>query len=90
MPWGVTVDAAGNVVIGSDVRVRVVAVASGTFYGQAMTAGDIYTIAGGGTRSPGGSGPARQAKLANPTGVAVAKSGAIYMIDTYRLYRISP
>ena len=30
-------------------RIRVVAAGTGTFYGQAMTAGDIYTIAGDGT-----------------------------------------
>ena len=29
-------------------RVRAVAARTGTFYGQAMTKGDIYTIAGGG------------------------------------------
>jgi hypothetical protein len=89
-PLSLALDAAGNVVMGSDVRVRVVAVTSGTFYGQPMTAGDIYTIAGGGARNPGSSGPALQAKLANPTGIAVTKSGTIYLIDTYRLYRISP
>jgi hypothetical protein len=40
---GVAVDGAGNLVIGDsgNARVRVVAVATGTFYGQAMTAGDI-------------------------------------------------
>ncbi len=32
-------------------RIRVVAAATGTFYGQAMTAGDIYTVAG--DRHPG-------------------------------------
>ena len=46
-PQGVAADAAGNLLIadGSN-RIRVVAASSGTFYGQAMTAGDIYTIAG--------------------------------------------
>ena len=41
------VDAAGNVLIADTAndRVRVVASATGTFYGQAMTAGDIYTLA---------------------------------------------
>ena len=47
------VDAAGNLVFCDerDNRIRVVAAATGTFYGQAMTAGDISTIAGAG---PGG------------------------------------
>ena len=43
-----TVDAAGNLLIADtgNSRIRVIAAATGTFYGQAMTAGDIYTIAG--------------------------------------------
>ena len=49
-PAGVAVDAAGNVVIADtdNNRIRVVAAKTGTFYGQAMTAGDIYTVAGDG------------------------------------------
>jgi hypothetical protein len=48
-PEGVAADSAGNVLI-SDTgnnRIRMVAASTGTFYGQAMTAGDIYTVAGG-------------------------------------------
>ena len=50
-PDGVAVDGAGNLVIADtgNSRVRVVAASTGTFYGQAMTAGDIYTVAGDGT-----------------------------------------
>jgi hypothetical protein len=46
---GVAVDHAGNLVIAdtNHSRIRVVAASSGTFYGQAMTARDIYTVAGG-------------------------------------------
>jgi len=44
------VDGAGNVLITDNNRIRVVAASTGTFYGRAMTAGDIYTIAGTGTR----------------------------------------
>ena len=58
-----TVDHAGNLVIRDtdNNRVRVVAAQTGTFYGQAMTAGDIYTVAGGDGRlcrgwRPGGPG----------------------------------
>ena len=52
LPDGVAVDGAGNLVIADtgNSRVRVVAASTGTFYGQAMTAGDIYTVAGDGTR----------------------------------------
>ena len=55
-PSSVAVDHHGNVLIADwlNFRVRVVAAATGTFYGRKMTAGDIYTIAGGGTASFGG------------------------------------
>jgi hypothetical protein len=51
VPAGGTVDANGNVVFTDSFnnRVRVVAGATGTFYGVSMTAGDIYTVAGEGT-----------------------------------------
>ena len=45
------VDHSGNLIIadqGQVDRIRVVAARTGTFYGQAMTKGDIYTVAGGG------------------------------------------
>ncbi len=42
---GANLDGAGNLVITDGGRVRVVAAATGTFYGQAMTAGDMYTVA---------------------------------------------
>ena len=49
---GTAVDGSGNLIIADDgdFRVRAVAAATGTFYGQAMHAGDIYTIAGGGSQ----------------------------------------
>jgi hypothetical protein len=44
----VAVDRAGNLVLAdlNNLRVRVVAASTGTFYRQAMTSGDIYTVAG--------------------------------------------
>src|ERR1700722_3978008 len=45
---GATVDGAGNLVIPDDGRIRVVATRTGTFYGQHMTAGHIYTVASDG------------------------------------------
>ncbi len=62
---------AGNLVIADTCndRVRVVAASTGTFYGQAMTAGDIYTIAGdGGDGIAGDGGPATSAEPGLPTG----------------------
>ena len=55
IPVGVALDSAGNVVVATAFpsgRIRVIAAATGTFYGQAMTAGDIYTVAGGGAAQP--------------------------------------
>jgi hypothetical protein len=75
-PHGVTVDPAGNLVLAdtSNGRIRVVAASTGTFYGQAMTAGDIYTVAGGGSSSADGV-PATQADLIGPDGTAVDSHG---------------
>ncbi len=48
---GAAIDHDGNLLIANseDQRIQVVAARSGTFYGQAMTAGDMYTVAGDGT-----------------------------------------
>ena len=91
-PGALAVDRAGNLVIAdsypnldvSNNRVRVVAARSGTFYGQAMTAGDIYTVAGTGTPGySGDGGPAAAAELDNPDGVAVDQAGNLVIGDTY-------
>jgi hypothetical protein len=62
---GVAHDSAGNVIIGDGNELRVVAARTGRFYGQRMTAGDIYTVAGTGSgyRSYGDGGPALRAHL---------------------------
>ena len=80
-----TADAAGNLLIADtfNQRVRVVAVGTGTFYGQAMIAGDIYTIAGNGTAGfSGDRGPASKAELRNPGGVAVDAAGNLLIADS--------
>ena len=82
---GVAVDGAGNLVIADtgNNRVRVVAASTGTFYGQAMTAGDIYTVAGNGTAGfSGDGGPATSAELDGPAGVAVDAAGNLLIADT--------
>ena len=88
-PQGVTVDGAGNLVVADthNVRVRVVAVTSGTFYGQTMTAGDIYRIAGGGTGGDGG--PAINAKLSFPEGVTLDGTGNLVVGDGFRVRLIA-
>jgi trimeric autotransporter adhesin len=83
--FGIKVDAAGNLVIGDSEteRVRVVAASTGTFYGSAMTAGDIYTVAGNGTEGSGGDGgPATKALFDDPTGVALDAAGNLLIADT--------
>ena len=85
-PQGVTVDGAGNVIIADSFnnRIPVVAATTGTFYGQAMTAGDIYTVAGNG--SPGFSGdggPATAAKLQLPNTATVDGAGNLVIADFY-------
>jgi hypothetical protein len=53
-------DGAGNLVIADPYRIRVVAAHNGTFYGRAMTAKDIYTVAGDGSPdTPGTAAPRR-------------------------------
>ena len=91
-PGAIAIDGAGNLVIAdsypntdfSNNRIRVVAARTGTFYGQAMTAGDIYTVAGNGTAGyAGDGGPATAAELDNPVGVAVDQAGNLVIGDTY-------
>jgi hypothetical protein len=60
----------------------VVAESTGTFYGRAMTAGDIYTIAGGGTAGLGDGGPAISATLTDPGDVLVDGAGNLLISDT--------
>jgi sugar lactone lactonase YvrE len=72
-PDGVAVDSAGNIFIADrgDNRVRMV-----------KTDGTITTIAGTGElRTSGDGGPATNAALTIPTGIAVASGGTIYISD---------
>jgi len=83
----VAVDAAGNLVVGDtyNYRVRVVAVNTGTYYGIAMTAGDIYTVAGNGTKGfSGDGGPATSAEIGPmDAGLAVDSSGDLLLSDDF-------
>jgi YVTN family beta-propeller protein len=84
VPRGVVVDGAGNLVIAllADGRVRVVAVSTGTFYGVAMTAGDIYTVAGNGTQGySGDGGPASSASFNGVLQVALDREGNLVLDD---------
>jgi hypothetical protein len=85
-PDGMTADPAGDMLIADqqNMRIRMVAARSGTFYGQAMTAGDVYTVAGNGTFGySGDGGPATKAALAFPGDVAVDQAGNLVVADSY-------
>ena len=70
-PTGVAVDEAGNLYITGNERIRMV-----------DAAGLISTVAGNGVRGfSGDGGPAVQAQLNYPRGVAVDGSGNIYIVD---------
>ncbi len=84
VPGGVAFDAAGNLVIGDEanMRVRLVATVSGTAFGQATTAGDIYTVAGTGTFGlTGDGGSSTSATLESPSAVAVDQGGDLVIAD---------
>ncbi len=84
-PEGLTVDSFGNVLVADSENnvIRAVASTTGTFYGQSMTAEDIYTIAGDGTAGSGGNGgPATSAELDIPVGIAVDQYGNLAISDS--------
>ncbi len=91
---GAAADRSGNVVVSdwSAGLVWVVAARTGTFYGQAMTAGHIYIVAGGGSTILGNGSPATQALLGFPISVAVTPAGDLIMTDEKdnRLRAVSP
>ena len=85
-PYGVVVDAQGNLYIADLGNGRVRKISSG---------GTIATVAGGGTIAPGGNGdggPATSVQLLEPRNIAVAPDGTLYISDfgAHRVYRISP
>jgi uncharacterized protein (TIGR03437 family) len=81
-PWGVAVDAAGNLYIAD----------AGTNRVRKVSGGMISTVAGNGTRGfSGDGGPATSASLDGPEGVAVDAAGNLYIADTnnYRVRKVS-
>src|SRR5262249_29265025 len=63
--------------------VRVDAASSGSFYSQAMIAGDIYAAAGNGTAGfSGDGGPATAAELNLPGGASADSAGNLVIADT--------
>jgi uncharacterized protein (TIGR03437 family) len=81
-PWGVAVDAAGNLYIADTRNNRIRKVSNGV----------IATVAGNGTPGfSGDNGPASNAQLNGPWGVAVDAAGNLYIADSsnYRIRMVS-
>jgi trimeric autotransporter adhesin len=68
--YGMATDAAGNVYIAASGRIV-----------KVDTRGSTSTVAGGGPNYPGDGGPATQAELLLPNGVAVDAAGNLYIAD---------
>ncbi len=84
-PTGVTLDGAGNMYIADSVhnRIRMVAAPAPVPNPPAMTVGKISTIAGNGNATwSGDNGPAADATLSSPSGVALDGAGNLYIADT--------
>ena len=78
-----TADPAGDLYMTSVEMARFMPVASGTYYGQSMTADDIYTIAGQtwDVGYSGDGGPATSAQLNWPLSAAPDPAGGFYVAD---------
>ena len=84
---GTAVDGAGNLAIAAQSVVLVAAASTGTFYGQPMTAGHMYTVAGMAhmtrdSEPAGNGGPATSAALEDAVDVAFDRAGNLLIADS--------
>jgi hypothetical protein len=88
-PGGVAADPFGNLLVPDGLRIHVVAVRSGIFYGQRMKAGYIYSIAGDGSSTfSGDGGPALRAGLAGGSGISADPAGNMFLVGETRVRMI--
>jgi RHS repeat-associated protein len=83
-PVGLAADATGDLFIadGQNDRVQEVPAASGTQWSKLMTANNMYTVAGNGTKGEtGDGGPAASAEMSFAIGVSVDSAGNLYVTD---------
>jgi hypothetical protein len=86
-PNSIAVDAAGNVIV-ADIgngRIRAIARNTSTYYGQSMTQGSIYTIAGDGGTTFSGDNVAANSSIPNLTRIAIDGAGNIFFPDGARI-----
>lgn len=84
-PSAVVTDSSSNFYIADtgNARIRLAAAVTGTYFGVAVTAGDIATIAGSGiTGSGGDNGPALSAEFSSPSAIAFDAAGNLLIADT--------
>jgi hypothetical protein len=89
-PYGIGIDGEGNIYIAdtSNNRIRMVPAANGTYFGQNMTTGNIYTIAGNGTAGfVADNVAATGTQIGYPRGVTTDGAGNVYIAD-YNNHRI--
>jgi len=83
-PDGICVDSFQNLYVADkgNNRIRMIPKVTGTYYSIAMTANNIYTIAGTGTAGKGGDGSPLSSELYNPIKIFVDSLGNLYIADT--------
>ena len=84
-PSSVAFDVNGNLYVTDDAKVQEIPSTTGTQWGQAMTANDVYTVAGSPSGAPGNAGiggPANAALLSGPDGLAFTSSGDLVIADS--------
>jgi secreted PhoX family phosphatase len=91
-PKGIATDTMGDLFVADHVnnRVQEIAASSHTQFGISMTAGDVYTVAGGGTGNVGSGygGPATSASIGSVFGVALDSAGDLYVTNLTQVLEV--